>query len=79
MRKGDVGGWPQEDQFRRANPEPGGGERKSEGPIWIEHVWFLGCCDASDVIDGEVCIISSSMMRGSGGNLKRFLGGSSCR
>ena len=27
----------------------------------------MGCCNASDVIDGEYCIIS--VMRGSGGNV----------
>ena len=36
-----------------------------------EHVWFLGCCDASDVIDGGWCIIS--IMWGSGGNVNRLL------
>ena len=35
-------GWSHRGQIRRASPEPG-----------IEHVWFLGCCDASDAIDGE--------------------------
>ena len=32
-----------------------------------EHVLFLGCCDASDVIDAEECIIG--IVRGSGGSL----------
>ena len=36
-------------------------------PQGSENVWFLGCCDASDVIDAEECIIS--IMRGSGGHL----------
>ena len=35
----------------RANAErPGGGERKNAGQNGSEHVWFWGCCDASDVI-----------------------------
>ena len=59
-----MGGWSQEGQFRRANPEPGRGERRKLPGVWE---WFLGCCDASDVIDGEECIIS--IMRGSGGNV----------
>ena len=28
MSKGGVGGWSHTGRFRRANPEPGGGERK---------------------------------------------------
>ena len=63
-----MGGWSQEGQFRRANPEPGRGERRKLPGVWE---WFLGCCDASDVIDGEECIIS--IMRCSGGNVNSFL------
>ena len=33
--------------------EAGGGERKRGGPKNCEHIWFLECCDASDVIDAE--------------------------
>ena len=62
---GVVGGWVQEVQFRRPNTEPGGESEKDCGQNGIEHVWFLGCCDASDVIDCHECIIS--IMRGSGG------------
>ena len=73
MSKGVWGGWSHTGQFRRASPEPGGGERKNEYSIATENVWLLGCCDASDVIDGEYCIIR--IMRGSGGNVNRLLPG----
>ena len=33
VSKGSVGGWAQEVKFRRASPEPGGGERRKT--IWI--------------------------------------------
>ena len=45
VSKGGVGGV-HRGQVRRANPEPGGGGGN-------ENEWCLGCCDASDVIDGE--------------------------
>ena len=54
----------------RANPEPGGGERRKVFAVWD---WFAGCCDAGDVIDDHECIIS--IRRGSGGNLNRLLPG----
>ena len=44
-----------------------GRAKKRGGPERSENVWFLGRCDAGDVIDGEECIIS--IMRGSGGYL----------
>ena len=31
MSKGGVGGWVPQGQFRRADPEPGGGETKVRG------------------------------------------------
>ena len=56
--------------FGEVNPEPGGGERQKEvGRLVVTNEWFEGCCDAGDVIDGEVCIISTA--RGSGGHGKR--------
>ena len=58
----------------------GGGTAREPGAWWgrvKKTTWswelFLGCCDAGDVIDGHQCIIS--IMRGSGGNLKRLLSG----
>ena len=55
---------------KRANPEPAGGERRNVLAVWE---WFLGCCDAGDVIDTHQCIIS--IMRSSGGTLNRLLPG----
>ena len=53
------------------HPEPDGGERKKEvGHLVVKNEWFEGCCDASDVIEGEECIISST--RGSGGHGKKI-------
>ena len=47
-----------------------GESEEKRWPGGSEHEWFLGCCDASDVIDGDQCIIS--IMRGSGGNANRL-------
>ena len=49
------------------------GRAKNGEQNGIEHVCFLGCCDASDVIDGCECIIG--IMRGLGGNVNRLLPG----
>ena len=67
MSKGGVGGWLRGGQFREVNPEPGGRERQKEaGHLVVKNEWFEGCCDASDVIDDEECIVS--ITRGSGGH-----------
>ena len=50
-----------------------GESKKKRWPGGSENEWFLECCDSSDVIDGELCIIS--IMRGSGGNVNRLLPG----
>ena len=58
------------------NPEPslvGESEKQCSRQDGSENVWFLGCCDANDVIDGEECIIS--IMRGLGGNVNSLLPG----
>ena len=48
-------------------PRAWGGRAKKRWQNGSEHVLLLGCYDASDVIDGEECIIS--IMRGLGGNV----------
>ena len=50
-----------------------GENEKNRRQLGIEHVWS---CDASDVIDGEECIIS--IMRGLRGNVSRLLTGVGC-
>ena len=61
-------GWSHRVQFWEGEPRAW---EISGGQNGIETVWLLGCCDASDVTDGEDCIIS--IMRGSGGNVSRLL------
>ena len=43
-----------------------GRAKRRGGPKSRENLCVLGCCDASDVIDPEECIIS--IMRGLGGH-----------
>ena len=44
------GEWSHTDELKRANPEPGEGERRKLVGVWD---LFLECCDADDVINGE--------------------------
>ena len=46
-----------------------GESEQRDGPEVMKNEWFLGCCDAGDIIDGEECIIS--IVRGSGDHGKR--------
>ena len=57
------------DTFGEADPEPGGESEKKMLPGGSENECFFwgGCCDASDVIDAELCIIS--ITRGSRGHV----------
>ena len=55
MSKGGVAGVVAWVTSGEVNPEPGGGERQKEaGHLVVKMRVFLGCCDAGDVIDGQV-------------------------